>query len=292
MARENTVMLHGQLFGNPQIYVTKKDGTPAQAAFVLKVLRRPFLNGEGQNNMSKLRADFPSIITKDSELIKLCATLREGDMVDIKGVLTTRDVVKKSSCHNGHAVETLGTHVFVTPIYICQREESLSPEKGDMLLRQRCEISNIAMIIGTLCREPVFYEHSDEGSCMTQYQIASNRRYHIRDGHEEERTDYPWVKTVNRQGRDDMEHLRLNSTIFINGAIQTREINKSITCPECGERFERKEMVSELFPYSVEYLSNCAFPEKKEPEKFIKEVILDGKEGINGFPNKFDKQFK
>lgn len=265
MARENTVFLHGQIYGEPHILVSPVDGTAKQAAFVLKVTRRPFLNGEGQVSLSLLRTDFPPIITRDAELVRYCYGLKSGDMVDIKGVLTTREVNKKCICPNGHPVTLPGNSSFITPIYICQRETGLTPEEGNELLRQRSEISNNVMVIGTLCRDPVFYEYSDVGgNCMTQYQIACNRRYHIRDGHDEERTDYPWVKTINQRGRDDYKHLKINSTVFINGAIQTRDIKRSITCPVCGEVFEKSEMVSELFPYSVEYLRNCLFEDEDE----------------------------
>lgn len=259
MARENTVFLHGQINDTPKLYV-KPDGSYLQAGFSMKVMRRPFLTGEGQQNTGVLRIDYPIVITKDADLMKTCSILKKGDMVDIKGVLTTRDVNKSYICPNGHKNTQLGTSVFITPIFICRREIELSEEEGYNLLRQRSEISNNIMMIGTLCRDPVFYEQDNgSNSCMTQYQIASNRRYHIRDGHEEERTDYPWVKTVGKQGKDDYAHLKTGSTIFINGAIQTREIERLMVCEECGEQFIKKEVASELFPYSVEYLKDCVF---------------------------------
>ena len=240
MARENTVILHGQVRGKPKIYINK-EGEKVQAGFFIKVMRRPFLSGEGQTNIGKLRVDSPPIITRDKDLIDKCISLESGDMVDIKGVLVTRNVRKEVICPNGHVHSSIGTNVFVTPIYICRRENTLSVEQGDMLLRERCEVSNICMIIGSLCRDPQFYEFdASVGSCVAQYQIASNRRYHIKDGHEAERTDYPWVKTINRQARDDMEHLKKGAMIYINGAIQTREIARDITCPDCGETFQKK----------------------------------------------------
>lgn len=267
MARENTVILHGQVRGKPKIYINK-EGQRVQASFFIKVMRRPFLSGEGQTNIGKLRVDSPPIITRDPEIIDKCLSLESGDMVDIKGVLVTRNVKKEAICPNGHHVVNIGTNVFVVPIYVCRRESALSVEQGDILLRNRCEVSNICMIIGSVCRTPQFYEFVEtEGGCVAQYQIASNRRYHIRDGHEEERTDYPWVKTINKQARDDAEHLVTGSTVYINGAIQTREIERQITCPECKATFQKKEMVCELFPYGVEYLMGCIFPPKPESEK-------------------------
>lgn len=272
MARENCVLLHGQVYERPRVYLNA-NGEAKRATFAVKVLRRPFLTGEGQIAAGKLYIDYPIVLTSDAELIKVSSTLRKGDMVDVRGVLTTREVTKKSTCPNGHENTSLGNFVFITPIYICRREPELNEEQGMELLRARAEISNVVMIIGTLCRDPVFYEYEDKRACMTQYQIAANRRYHIRDGHDEERTDYPWVKTINRQARDDNEHLRLNSTVFINGAVQTREIEREIICEECGEPYSIKEGVAELFPYSVEYLMNCVFDEAPKTED------TDSKEG-------------
>lgn len=267
MARENFVLLHGQMYDRPRIYLDS-NGEAKRATFAVKVLRRPFLTGEGQIQAGKLYIDYPVILTSDSEMIKIAATLRKGDMIDVRGVLTTREVQKVSTCPNGHENTLLGNFVFVTPLYLCRRESELSEEKGMEFLRARSEISNIAMLIGTLCRDPVIYEYEDgKNGCMVQYQIASNRRYHIRDGHDEERTDYPWIKTINRQARDDYSHLRMNSTIFVNGAIQTREIEREIVCETCGQTYSLKEGVTELFPYSVEYLMNCVFDTPPQEEE-------------------------
>lgn len=244
-----------------------KAGEPVQASFPLKVMRRPFLNSQGQPIMGKLRIDFPLILTRNIDLINLCVNFRKGDMIDLKGVITTRNVRRIFTCPNEHKVETIGTHVYVTPIFLERREEKLNEENGFALLRARSEISNTCTIIGSLCQDPVFYEHAeDEDSCMTQYQIASARRYHIQDGHEDEKTDFPWVKTIKKQARDDMEHLHKGSSVFINGAIQSREITKKITCPICGTTFEKKDLAYEIFPYSVEYLMNCTFTPKDEED--------------------------
>jgi len=281
MARHNYVSLHGQLAAEPRIYITDL-GEPKKASLAIRVIRRPFINGEGAITTSKLAVDTPIIMTMNPELITKCAELRLGDMVDLCGVYTTREVVKSTLCPNGHKVAWDGNFVFITPIYICRREQCLSVEQGIELLRQRTEISNRVMVIGTLCRDPVLRESQDgrRTTAVAQYQLAANRRYHIRDGHEEERTDYPWIKTINKQAHEDMEHLRTGSTVFIDGAIQTREIKRTLHCPECGASFEYNEPVCEIFPYSVEYLTNCIFPPKSETEAPSDEITQDDVEDI------------
>lgn len=267
MAKENFVFLHGQVYDTPKVYVDG-DGVAKKASFAVKVLRRPTSRGEGTVMTGKLSVDIPIIMTMDTALIQLCATLHKGDMVDIRGVYTTREVKKKSTCPNGHESAWAGNFVFITPLYICPHERELSDEDGLELLRKRSEVSNLVMLMGTLCRDPELREF-DSGSSrkatVCQYQLAANRRYHIKDGiHDHERTDYPWIKTAGKQAIEDAERLRTGSTVYINGAIQTREIERKIVCPECGEEYTIKESVCEIFPYSVEYLMNCLFPEKEE----------------------------
>lgn len=266
MAKENFVYLHGQIYDKPRIYING-NGIAKKAAFAVKVLRRPQAKGEGAVTMGKLSIDIPTIMTMDESLIKICQDLHKGDMVDIKGIYTTREVKKTSICPHGHQMTWAGNCVFITPIYICPRENELSDDNGLLLLKQRAEVSNIVMLIGTLCRDPELREFEGANgrkSKVCQYQVASNRRYHIRDGIHDERTDYPWVKTAGKQAVEDAERLRTGSVVYINGAIQTREIDRTLTCPECGEQFSIKEGVSEIYPYAVEYLQNCIFKEKEK----------------------------
>lgn len=267
MARENTVYLHGQIPSKPKLYVDP-EGNIVHGTFTLNVMRRPFLTGEGQPNMGNLRIDNPVIMTRDPDLLKQVITFHAGDMVDVKGVLTTRNAKKDSFCPNGHRNSQIGTLVFVTPIYLCRREQGLSIEEGGRLIRDRCEISNNVIIVGTVCKELDFHEFDEEQKgCVAQYQIASNRRYHIKDAHNDERTDYPWVKTINQQARQDKEHLRVGSVVMLNAAIQTRNIKRELTCPICSAKYEIEETVSELFPYAVEYLMGCYFAPKEGEEE-------------------------
>lgn len=265
MAKENFVFLHGQLYDAPKIFVDA-NGEPKKASMAIRVLRRPNSRAASDINFGKLNIDIPIIMTLDREMIRECSKLKKGDMVDIRGVYTTREIKKKAICPQGHDVIWAGNFVFITPIYICRREQELSPADGFQLLKERNEISNMAMMIGTLCREPELIELTNTNNRpvnVCQYQLASNRRYHIRDGiHEQERTDYPWVKTAGAQALEDYKRLHMGSVVYINGAIQTREIEREISCPVCETPFLIKENVCELFPYSIEYLMNCDFEDE------------------------------
>jgi hypothetical protein len=273
MARENLFFIHGQVHTKPKIYLSD-DGEPKKALIAVRILRRPFLTGNGQIAGGKLYLDSPMVVTTDKEMIEKISGLSMGDMVDVRGVLTLTKVKKKSMCSQGHENITFGDFVYITPIYICPRERGLSKEDGLTLLRERNEISNLAVVIGTLCRDPESYTFPD-GRVSTQYQIAVNRRYHIHGSVDSERTDYPWVRSYGKQAAEDAMRLRTNSVVFINGAIQTREIQRTAICETCGEEYSWGEKVTELFPYATEYLMNCIFPEreKEEAEPEVEAVV-------------------
>lgn len=261
MARENSVFLHGQLQASPKIYVDK-DGNPIKGILVLKTLRRPIIS-DGVIMGSKLYFDTPIILTKNLALIKNMYSMRTGDMIDIKGALTTKEVNKATLCPKcGFKNVTEGNTVYVTPIYICRREQELSPEDGIQTLKERSEVSNTIYVIGTLCRNPENYV-DEQGRDYSRYQLAVNRKFKIQEDDPSIKTDYPWVKTFGMQAKKDADGLQMGSVIYINGALQTREIQRTTVCESCGEEYHWKETVTEIVPYSTEYLSNCILPEKE-----------------------------
>lgn len=269
MPKENVVILYGQMICPPQIYIDK-EGTPVRAALSLKVLRRPFLGEKNFND--KLYFDCPVISTKNEQLIADISKLEESDMVEVKGVLSTKEVKKVSICPKCQAkVSRSGTSVYVTPIYISKRESGVSPQKGLELLKTRSEISNLTMIIGTLCRDPE-YRESENGGRFAQYQIAINRKYRIREDDPTKKTDYPYVKTFGEQALKDSRGLVTGSIVYISGGIQTRSISRKEICENCQEEYVWEERVAEIVPYSTEYLANCVLSEEEETHAAKEEV--------------------
>lgn len=265
MARENFVLLHGQIQSKPKIYQST-EGNLARAILAVKVLRRPYLNGNGEVLGGRLHIDCPIIMSGNEELIKKITYMKQGDMVDIRGVLTTREVLKSTICKKCGTKNTVqGNSVYITPIYICQREKQLDTMAGFELLKERNEISNVVLLIGNLCRPPQIYHDSSIKYSSCQYQIATNRKYHIRDnGAADVRTDYPWIKSFGEQADQDAIHLQEGATIYVNGSIQTREVARTTVCEHCGEEYVWKDTASEVVPHSVEYLENCLFPEREQ----------------------------
>lgn len=267
MARENIAFLHGQIMTNPKIYQTE-DGILTRAITAIKVLRRPYINGNGEVLGGKLYVDCPIIMTGNEDFIRKFLRMQQGDMIDIKGVLTTREVTKSTICKKcGHKNSVLGNSVYITPIYVCKREEKLDTMAGFEILKERNEISNMFILMGNLCRPPQFFADESFNYSTCQYQIAVNRKYHIRDMGTDERTDYPWIKSFGQQAKQDALRLREGATIYVNGGMQTREIVRSTQCEECGAEYTWKDTASEIIPYSVEYLTGCNFPEREEKDK-------------------------
>ena len=264
MARENFVLLHGQIQSKPKIYQST-DGNLVRAILAVKVLRRPYLNGNGEVLGGRLHIDCPIIMTGNEDLIRKITQMQQGDMVDIRGVLTTREVLKSTICKNcGSKNSVQGNSVYITPIYVCRREEQLDTMAGFELLKERNEISNVVILIGNLCRPPQVYHDTNIKYASCQYQIATNRKYHIRDiGAADVRTDYPWIKSFGEQANQDAIHLQEGATIYVSGAIQTREVARTTVCANCGEEYIWKDTASEIVPYSVEYLEGCLFPERE-----------------------------
>lgn len=258
MAKENVVFLHGQVQIPPKIYVNK-DKVLTKALYALKTIRRPYFNGQLVAN--KLFFDCPVIYTKNIEMIEQSSTLALGDMVDIRGVLCTQEVIKTTICGEcSHKNSSQGNMVYVAPIYICRREHEITPEQGLELLKERSEVSNVLMVIGTLCRDPEIYVNEKERS-SAQYQLAVNRRYRIKEDPAEVRTDYPWVKTHGPQALKDSESLRTGSVVYLNGSLQTRDIARNTVCEKCGAQYTWTESAMEIMPFSTEYLAGCLIPE-------------------------------
>ena len=258
MPKENMVLLHGQVQIAPKIYMDK-DKNLTKAVFALKTLRRPYYNGQLVAN--RLYFDCPVIFTRNAEMIQLAASLEKDDMVDVRGVITTQEVVKSTICSScSHKNSAPGNMVYITPLYICRRETAVSPEKGLELLKQRNEVSNLILVIGTLCRDPEFYT-DERNHTSAQYQLAVNRKYRIREDLPDIRTDYPWVKTHGPQALKDAQYIKTGSVVYINGCLQTRDVLRTTVCEACGTEYTWMDSAMEIVPYATEYLAGCDYPE-------------------------------
>ena len=262
MARENYVSLHGQVLSVPRIYINK-DGEATTAMFIIQVIRRTATN---KGFSPKIYKDCPVIRTKNKEIIEQLKNIQCYDMVDIKGVITTKPIIKSSNCPNCEQKNSSeGAITFVTPIYICKRESLSNELEGLELLKERNEVSNLVNVIGNLCKQPQFFVDANNKP-YASYEIAVNRRYHIKEDDDDAKTDYPWIKTYGTQALEDSKCLTVGSSVYISGALQSREVTRKNVCKHCGAEYSWSEEVLEIVPYYIGYLANCLVSENTDTD--------------------------
>lgn len=239
MAKENFVLLIGELQGE-----TKVNSSRTIAKFSLKTMRR--------ND----KYDYPVVRLINDKLIAEAETFNKGDFIVVKGIVATKDMAKHVPCPvckerislKSTVTEVLAIDVVnIGPNYTVERFK---------------EESNVVRILGALCREPEYTMTSEPKKvALCKYQIAVNRKLNV-EQESDIFTDYPWVNSFARQAEQDALRLGVGSQIYIDGGLQTRNIKRNVTC-SCGEKFKATDMVTEIVPYSVEYLNNCKFDDKE-----------------------------
>lgn len=261
MARENTIRLAGEVCSPISVTVNKTHGT-YRVAFNLKTLRR---NG---------RTDFPRVNVfglSEEDAKQIYNDFKIGEFVMVRGMISTKmakKIIKCEGCGKEYESDTLVTEViaYSKPVHLQGKYDAVELK----------EFANNLHMIGSVCSE-IQSRQGPSGVSMTQYQIAVNRKFHVKE--KEDKTDFPWVKTFGKQAEDDEKHLKVSSQIYINGAIQTRELAKTLVCDECENQIKYIENVAEIVPQDIEYLNNCIFDEKEETEE--KDTNTENKEQTN-----------
>ena len=268
MAKENTVYLYGRVLVPPNIRIDT-EGNYLSGKIILHTVRRSAASKE-LLLQGERRWDYIAVLSKHAKLIKdRMADLEEGDMVQVKGTLCTYEKIKQFICpHCGEVTSRDGVIIYVDPIFIKRCEIGVSQEEGYRLIEDSEEISNQVKIMGTLCREPQLYENPKNKQMECDFQIASNRNRHILEDNPEKRTDYPWVKAYGKQAVDYYEALHVNSTVYIDGALQARSVKREFVCEKCGEVFEAVDSAIDIIPYNLEYLKDCSLPGTNSEEEF------------------------
>lgn len=276
MAKENLILLYGTVLEEPRI-TKDDDGTPLRAIVALEVIRG---KREIEDNIHYIKKDRPMIMTANPELIAEIETWKKYDMVEVKGTLTTKEVRKASTCpHCNTKNIVMGSLGFINPIYLSYRDHGEDSSECLELLKKHQEISNQAWVIGTLCREPKTLK-AKSGINITQFQLAINRKYKIREDNPETKTDWPWVKSYGEQARKDKRYLHTGSTILVDGVLQARNVDRNITCANCQQDYTWKDKATELVPYSNEYLKD--FYSEEEAAKREEESYAAAKRKIFG----------
>ena len=294
MARQNTIILRGIVNEAPR---TGKNKDGSSYAFVRVTVARG-IRETGDGNIL-LKCYNPMLMTKDEEMVREIETWQKFDIVDVKGTLSSKAIKKSSYCENcGRKNITMGALVYVHPIFAEKLGHCSTQEECLDYLAAHREISDQAVLIGTLCREPAKVK-SKYAYPITQYQIAIMRKYHIREDPPEIRIDWPWVKSYGENAEKDAKRLTTGAEILIDGFLQTRHVERRACCGQdldekghpkkeadgspafiggkdgkregCGEQYKWQDSVTEIVPYSVEYLTGQK-PESEEGDSAGKEA--------------------
>ena len=152
MSRHNEIILYGKMHKDPLIRLTD-DGNFVMARFSLDTI---IGNRDMQSYVDKLRYQQPWILARDSEIIEKISDYHKNDMIYLKGVLTTQEIIKRPTCPNCQSPIPIdkANATYITPIFIKRMEQNVTDAQALELLKDSCEISNQAMIVGTLCRDP------------------------------------------------------------------------------------------------------------------------------------------
>lgn len=285
MAKHNQVILNGQVSSQPKLVYDDDGKTIKRVMFGVEVLHG---NRDFGNEIDKVKYDVPLVFATDPAIIQKVKNFQKGDIVEIKGTITTKDVVKRTVCKFcGHQHSKLGNVVCITPIFAEVREKGLNDEKGKKIIRDRCEISNLVTVIAPLCREPMLYV-TEKGTPITTYQLAIRRKYYIKDSAKPDvRTDFPWVKSYGHIAQNDAKSLKKGSYVFIDGLIQVRQLRRYQECEECGKTYEWTDSATEIVPYAVEYLRDfysveeIQAREKEESLAAIQQVFNEDEISLN-----------
>lgn len=278
MARHNEVRLLGYLTRDPMVqYKNQVEKTdPIKAMCVLHTLHG---NREFGNDKRK-RPDENMVLTLEPSKMDFIAHLKKFDVIQVKGSITTAVTHPTIICSKcGHGWKVNDEIAFINPIFMDKIDASkelmrFKKEKEgknseymdedtsnsiaillDRFLRKRIEVSNNATIIGVCSREPELFTKGKNP--ITNYGLDVIRKYKIREFEPDNRHDYPNVKCYGNIAINDKKFIRKGSRLFIDGFIQQRTYFENFECPVCKTPGTRKKTVSEIVPYSVEYLANC-----------------------------------
>nr|WP_303180708.1 single-stranded DNA-binding protein [Lachnoclostridium phocaeense] len=271
MARENTVTLTGMVAQDPRLSKNPETDEYIFCAIQLLTVRKSYANREYLLK-GLIRSDLIRVLSRNEELIRhSLSNVSAGEFIMIKGTLCTKEIPRTFICPepdcNYEYVKEQAVSIYIDPIFCTKiHEPILDEQERERYLDTLIEVSNDIKIFGTLCRTPEYYE-TETHLRQCQFQLATNRIRRIREDGPDKRTDYPWVKVFGERALECAQSLRMNSTIYINGAIQVRTPDQVIICPRCGKTYRKKVTTMEIVPYHIEYINNCTIPESQREEE-------------------------
>ncbi len=263
MAKENKVRIKGIVPASP-IVIRRDEVDDVYGRTSLMIGRSDRKVEDGIKQFVTYR---PYIISKDPELVDQIESLKELDIVDVYGVITTRMLPKTSYCMecSEKNVED-GVLTYITPISIEVCGHVKDKNEGVQYLNKIRKTTNQIDMDGMLTRDPKIVKVKS-GLTICQYQLAVTRTYEIKGDDKDITTDYLWVKSYGKNAEEDRKRLVKGSIIGIDGFFQTRDVKRKRICSHCGQLYEWTDRATEIVPYKTEYYRHFRSDEEVEQMK-------------------------
>ena len=279
MARLNDVRLYGCVAETPQI-TKNSDGEYVRGIMHLAVVRSTRYSGETFGEKNRILFDWPIVLSRDPEMIKQIEKLRQYDIVELKGMFLTKKINKVTTCKICGAKNTVeGNICYVRPMFLKRRnseKEILSEKQAVQEVIQSREISNNISIVGNLCNEVNYFKDTRSKPIIETavYQIATDRKYYVKEDSPDNKTDFPIVRSYGNTAKMDGICLDVGSLVLVDGFLHTREFKRTSVCSSesCGQSYEWTDNTTEIVPYTNEYLANYKDPTEALAEEKEKEI--------------------
>ncbi len=102
---------------------------------------------------------------------------------------------------------------------------------------------NKCMIIGNLGQDPEM-KYLPNGGAVTEFGVATNRRFTKRDGEQVDETEWFNVVAYGPKAEVVAQHLRKGEPVYVEGRMQTRNWDG-----ECGKKHYKTELILDRFEF-------------------------------------------
>ena len=254
MATHNQVRLIGYILNDPKIINAGQEGIE-KILFQMRTTRRK-IEGYHEDQYADV-----IILYDGTEIIDKLKSYKKYDIIDIKGVINILPVNKKLKCSICGGITTKYTvSTFVYPISSTRLGSYLDyfnvvGESPDALLYKNYrENSNQALIIGKVVTDPEIVPNGKNSTTCCRYGLGVDRKYYIAT-QDDKTADYPWVYSYGEQAETDkIKLMKFKTEVLIDGFIHNKKIKSRMTCDNCGCNFVYQNLITQITPYSVEYL--------------------------------------
>lgn len=278
MATHNEARLIGYILNDPKILNEGKEGQE-KVVFKLRTTRRKIEEYHEDQYADVI------ILYDGTEMMDKFKNFKKYDIVDFKGVVNILPVKKPAQCkYCGYQNIRYSASTFVYPISATRLGsymdylEVVGESPDALLYKNYKENSNQVSIMGTVVTDPEIVPLGKNSATCCRYGLGVDRKYYIKT-QDDKKADYPWIYSFGEQAEmDSIKLIKFKSLIMVVGFIHNKTINTKIKCEKCDCEFTNKNIVTQITPYSVEYLTGY-----KTDEDIAREEENRRREKINQY---------